>query len=249
MSQPPKSTMRAPAARWVALSDVAFGTRPPGGKGKGRRGCLRVAPSVLLPERLRPRDAAALPGAPSVGRASDAPAALQIVSVLRAVLLPERFRGYAFGGSGGRPALSPPRSPQRITVELFLEREDHLHQLLDVGVADLRVGGHRNLAPGARAAFLDLCLEHRGRLGIAAVLRGDVLVGRAEDLLVLRMAGAAAVLLHHVFELVGKSGRRDRQRGDCKDCGCGLHWSSIGVGFDVSPKYYRKSPPRCPRAS
>src|SRR5512143_1564533 len=105
MSQPPKSTIRAPAARWMALSGVVFGTVSPARKEKGRRGWFRVAPSVLLPERLRPRDAAALPGAPSVGRASTASAALQIVSVLRAVLLPERFRGYAFGGVGGRPML------------------------------------------------------------------------------------------------------------------------------------------------
>src|SRR4029453_11303248 len=41
---------------------------------------------------------------------------------------------------------------------------------------------------------LDLLLELRGRRGVACVLRGDLLVGRAHELLVHRMASLAVVL-------------------------------------------------------
>src|SRR5215472_13962457 len=89
MSQPPKSTIRAPAARWLALSGVCLSKgRLPVEKRRGERS-FRFAPSVLLPERLRRYSA----GAPSVdrrlilerGRSPDA-------NCVRAVLLPERLR-------------------------------------------------------------------------------------------------------------------------------------------------------------
>src|SRR5258706_12267993 len=56
MSQPPKSTIRAPAARCNSLSGVILGkfaTRKKIEKGSGKRWRL-PDPSVLLPERLAP---------------------------------------------------------------------------------------------------------------------------------------------------------------------------------------------------
>src|SRR3569623_2233148 len=103
MSTPPKSTMRAPAARWTALRDVVCGKIAPGMDKKKRSSVVPLRPSVLLPERLR-RDRTDRAGAPSVGpprrRATHAPRdrSPDRCRVL-AVLLPERYRDYAFGGA------------------------------------------------------------------------------------------------------------------------------------------------------
>src|SRR5262245_31441557 len=82
-------------------------------------------------------------------------------------------------GSSARPAI---RS---------LLREDPLHQRAHVGVGNAGIGRHRHLAPGALAALLDLLDELRFRAGIAAVFRRNILVGRADQLLVDRVAGEA----------------------------------------------------------
>src|SRR5665213_4352727 len=80
MSQPPKSTIRAPSARCTALSGVVLSTCDLRKNKRGRRGGCRGAPSVLLPERFAAPNAcgAACPfGGPPV----QAAAALQIIDV------------------------------------------------------------------------------------------------------------------------------------------------------------------------
>src|SRR5688572_15643466 len=104
--------------------------------------------------------------------------------------------------SAGASALSiwPPRAPQKKPAlrRLFrkrrrlLDRQDPLHDRPDVLVLDVRVGGHRDVAPDALAAVLDLG-DEVGLSGlVAAVLVGDVLVRRADQLLVDGVAGEAA---------------------------------------------------------
>src|SRR5438477_5725221 len=90
MSQPPKSTMRAPAARWMALSGVLLSTLSPGRKGKGEAADpLRpVCPFYL-------RDYGALlagAGCP-FGGPPECAASLQIDSLSLQSSLPERFSG------------------------------------------------------------------------------------------------------------------------------------------------------------
>src|SRR4029078_5391281 len=221
MSKPPKSTMRAPDARWSALSGVVLCTRKPRPKNE-RAARMPAAPrlSFYLRDCDRKKRIRAT-GAPSVDRA---------YSVLRdhspdrvprrAVLLPERFRAYAFGGVRLRRALLHGRRQRSTTrrrsggaaTALFLEVHDQLDHLLDVVVLDVRIRRHRHLAPHAPTALLDLVRELRRSRRIALVLVGNVLVRRPDHLLVLGVTGVAAVLFHHVFELVrnGRAGGRDR---------------------------------------
>src|SRR5205085_11017375 len=69
-------------------------------------------------------------------------------------------------------------------ARLLLQRQNPAHQVLDVGVRYLRIGWHRNLAPNANSAFLDLVGELGDRVLVVLVLCGDVLVRRSYVLLV-----------------------------------------------------------------
>src|SRR6185503_16341086 len=102
MSQPPKSTMRAPAARWRALRGVVFGIASPLRERKRGEQASLARPSVLAPERL----------APSVGFGDRPLAALQspefLFRVRRSFCLRVCGR-YPFGGKIGSDPLF--RSP------------------------------------------------------------------------------------------------------------------------------------------
>src|SRR6187399_1655825 len=94
MSTPPNRPIEQRTCRSGRSAGWFSARGSPVGKTKGGAD-IRVAPSVLLPERLRPR--VALPvrlrwAAPARRRRSPDRA------LPRAVLLPERFRDYAFGG-------------------------------------------------------------------------------------------------------------------------------------------------------
>src|SRR6185437_4614259 len=198
----PKSTMRAPAARCRRLRTVAFDIAVlPVETKTGRRGLLRVAPSVLLPERLRPPiDQAAV--APSVGRGA------------RRDRSPDRLlrcvRSWCLSDFGVTPSAAPARCPARSPARRqqpitrssrLLQRQDQLDHLLDIGVGNTRrVRRHRNRTPDSGAALLYLLDQHLDRLGIAAVLGRNILVRRPDDLLVFGVACVAALLLHHVLE-------------------------------------------------
>jgi hypothetical protein len=100
----------------------------------------------------------------------------------------------------------------------LLQRKYPGDELLDVGVGHEPIGRHGNLAPYANAALLDLVGEHRGRFLIAFVLRRDLLKRRADHFLVDRVAGGAAVFLHHLFG--GLVVQRRRRAAGCEDAGC-----------------------------
>src|SRR5207245_1685280 len=92
MSQPPKSTILAPAARCAALSGVCRSMASPGQQKKGDTVDSGLAPSVLLPERLRRRTKAA-PDAPSVGRPNALGRPLsRLVAAPAQSWVPERLR-------------------------------------------------------------------------------------------------------------------------------------------------------------
>src|SRR6476661_351517 len=102
MSQPPKSTMRAPAVRWVSFSGVFDGTRSGLQKRKGPVRAMRLTPLSLVPERLRRARRAPL-------RWTARAAALQSPEILsgsaRSFCL--RVCGcFPFGGAALRGALS-----------------------------------------------------------------------------------------------------------------------------------------------
>src|SRR5208283_910767 len=99
----------------------------------------------------------------------------------------------------------------------LLGRKDPRDQRLNVRVGNI-VGRHRNRAPNPTAAILDFLLELRGSARVAGVLRGDLLVGRSDDLLVRRMACRAVVF--------GR--QRGRVGGRHADCGCGEQRTCCG---------------------
>src|SRR5499426_524036 len=84
---------------------------------------------------------------------------------------------------------------------LFL-RQDPLHHRVDLGVRDRRVRRHRDLAPYPHAALLHFLREHLLGILLTAVLRGYVLVGRADQLLVDGMARETGVLLQQVIDVL-----------------------------------------------
>src|SRR4029077_1281751 len=100
-------------------------------------------------------------------------------------------------------------APSRKSTALLL-RQHPLDERLDVRVGHLAVGRHGYLAPDALAALLHLVEQLRFGARVVAVLGGDVLVGRADQLLVRGMAGEAVVLLGKLLLRIGgqRSGAR-----------------------------------------
>src|SRR5688500_1755876 len=75
------------------------------------------------------------------------------------------------------------------------ERQDPLHDRPDILVLHVRVGGHHDVAPHALAAVLHFLDEIGLGALAAAVLVGDLLVARPDQLLVHGMTGEAAARL------------------------------------------------------
>src|SRR5271169_6599175 len=105
-----------------------------------------------------------------------------------------------------RGAAPGSRSRSQRSPALFLQGEDPAHQRLGIGVGHLRVGGHGNLSPYAGSARLHLLREPPERASVAAILGGNVLVCRAEHLLVDGVTRKAAILLHHRLARLEVSG-------------------------------------------
>src|SRR5690606_10174075 len=134
MSQPPKSTMRAPAATWVSASGVRFREADMdrlrcggiarvteyAGLARGARIRLDFRPSFLLPESCPARDPRVctfgawathdLAGAPGLSRVLFQPDGRLAMADAARHGLPERFRAdCAFGGGSGDHGRSLPR--------------------------------------------------------------------------------------------------------------------------------------------
>ncbi|MEE3534980.1 hypothetical protein, partial [Pseudomonas aeruginosa] len=73
-------------------------------------------------------------------------------------------------------------------------REHPVDHGFQIGIGNLRIGRHRDLAPIAHAAFAHLLDELGLRAGFALVLGGSVLVGRAVELAVDGVSAHAGVL-------------------------------------------------------
>src|SRR5262245_13285542 len=113
----------------------------------------------------------------------------------------------------------------------LLLRQDPLHQGADVGIGHRSVGRHRYLAPDSGPALLHLLDQLGFGLLVGAVLGGDVLVGRAHQLLVHGVAGKAGVLFRQL--LVGRGGQSHGQSGDRGDTGYAFHPFSLQVLMSV----------------
>src|SRR5438067_2126966 len=104
---------------------------------------------------------------------------------------------YAFGGDLGTTVALSCADRRRLTVaglpcqsgnktglqtaslafrKLFLQRENPADEGVDIGVRDLRIRRHGNLAPNADAAILDFCSQFRGGILVALVLRRNLLI-------------------------------------------------------------------------
>src|SRR5690242_1820841 len=115
MSKPPKSTIRAPLARWTALRGVVFGMGAPESSKRRRGDANRFAPPRLS---FYLRDCGGYAsrvaaGAPSVGRITSRPLSRSCLPRVRPFCL-SGCGDYAFGGAIA--ALSPARGLQRITA-------------------------------------------------------------------------------------------------------------------------------------
>src|SRR5207253_7976802 len=165
-----------------------------------------LAPSVLLPERLRREQSGAgcpFGGSPEccgrpLSRLVAAPAQSWVPERLRELRLRRRAPAYIAGNrallygsskvTGGDPACQNSRRRTRAVSraasrgspptlgDLLLQRQDPGDEILDVRVGDLRVWRHRNLTPDPDTALLDLVGEFCRRGGIALVLRRNFLV-------------------------------------------------------------------------
>src|SRR6185503_3945705 len=78
----------------------------------------------------------------------------------------------------------------------LLQRQNPLDNGVQVPVGHLRIWRHRNRAPDARSAILHL-VDERGLRILAPVLRGDIVEGRPDNLVVHRVTRGAAVLRRH----------------------------------------------------
>src|SRR5688572_420727 len=121
---------------------------------------------------------------------------------------------------GGAAAPTKPAAPAFFRA--LLDRQYPLHDRLDVLVLDVRVGGHRDVAPDALAAVLDLGDEVGLGGLVAAILVGDVLVRRADKLFVDRVTGETAARLGERFAGlrvggVGAGAERSGRRGGTED--------------------------------
>src|SRR5262245_26446457 len=127
------------------------------------------------------------------------------------------------------PRATIPRADYWSATTLFLGK-DPLHQGRDVGIGHCRVRRHRHVAPDPLATALDLGRQLGGRVLVGAVLRGDVLVGRADHLLVHGVAGEAGVLLGQFVARHG--GKRNPRHADEGNTGHHkLHAFSLRVAF------------------
>src|SRR5581483_9518894 len=108
----------------------------------------------------------------------------------------------------------------------LLERQDPVDELLHIGIGHRGIRRHRDLAPHADATLLHL-LDQLGLGGlVAAILVRHVLVGRADHLLVDRVAREAVVFLRQVF--LRSRGQRG-ERGDSEKQHGRLHRGSLQV--------------------
>jgi hypothetical protein len=166
-------------------------------------------PAVTRPMSLR---------APSVGRALKRRATALQIAVVPAVLLPERFRDYAFGGAASLPTARSPagnraqvsrgraagqsgairRASSDAVPYFFSVRIQSTRFLMSasdvVAFGGIGTGPHTPEPPSF--TFL---MSFAAGARVALVLRRDFLIRRSDDLFVDRVANGAAVFLHQRF--------------------------------------------------
>src|SRR6185295_83243 len=161
---------------------------------------------------------------------SAAAAAISVAPTLLFMRSSRGLRGRAYDTA--RPGWHSRRALARyhLVTVVSLLRQDPLHQRAHVRVWHVRIGRHRHLPPGSLAALLHLVDELRFRAGVATVFRRDILVGRADQLLVDGVAGEAGVLLGELFLRMSRQRHRNgdgRGQDECET----LHACSLRVFF------------------
>src|SRR5438552_4248242 len=129
-----------------------------------------------------------------------------------AVNFPQRFMRRARSGSGCE------RQAGNAGLPGFglLDRQNVFRQSLRIVVADGPVRRHRDGAPYAGRAFLDLLREISLGVLSGLVLGRHFLVRRADQLLVDRMAAQAGFFLQKLLRVGGEQGAaRESERGGC----------------------------------
>src|SRR5690606_30837543 len=153
------------------------------------------------------------------------------------------WKGRAEKTKAGKCRPSRVRTPRlRARICVLLQGQDPLDQRLGVGVVHLSVGGHRNLAPRAHAALLDLGRQHGGGVSLTRVLGSDFLVSRANQLLVHRVTGQAVLGLGQ--RLGRKSGRSGEETSSNRSSNESLHIPYLLV-LVLMQENLKPSPPRC----
>src|SRR5687767_12607888 len=120
-------------------------------------------------------------------------------------------------------------SCERSISYALLLRQNPLHQRVHVRVRDRGVRRHGHVAPDPLASLFYLLGELGRRFLVRAVFGRHVLVGRADHLLVHRMAGKAGVLLREFVASPGGENCKHAE-GEC----CALHVFSLRIFLKFS---------------